>query len=142
MTRVDFYILPEQTQEARFGFACKLIEKAYRRGHKIIVHADEAEAFEIDELLWTYKAESFLPHNIVGEGPNVPPPIQITFNEQPGRHHDLLINLANNVPGMFNRFNRVIEIVDQDETRKNLSRENYKFYKSHGCQLHSHDMTK
>ena len=45
MTQVDFYILPEATSEARWLFACRLIDKVQRMGVRVLVALDnEAEA--------------------------------------------------------------------------------------------------
>ncbi|MBL4869145.1 MAG: DNA polymerase III subunit chi [Pseudomonadales bacterium] len=142
MIRVDFYILSDPAPKSRLSFACRLTEKAYRMGHKVFIQATEEEAYEMDELLWQQKPESFLPHNILGEGPNAPPPIQIGHGQNTGKHHDVLINLTDTVPEFFNRFKRVAEIVPQDEILKQASRTNFKFYRDNGCDLHSHDLSK
>ncbi|MBL4794431.1 MAG: DNA polymerase III subunit chi [Pseudomonadales bacterium] len=142
MTRVDFYILPDQSPQARLPFACRLVEKAYRMGHKIFILASEEDAHQLDELLWQQKPDSFLPHNILGEGPNAPPPIQIGYGQDAGNHRDVLINLTEKVPEYFGRFNRVTEIVPQDDAIKQASRINFKFYREKGCTVNSHDLTK
>src|SRR5690606_2514629 len=52
MTQVDFYILPDSQAEARWQFACRLIEKAHRLGHRILVATDSSEdAQHLDQLL-------------------------------------------------------------------------------------------
>ena len=140
MTRVDFYILTETDPKSRLPFACRLAEKAYRQGHKVFIQATEVEALEIDELLWQQKPESFLPHNILGEGPNAPPPIQIGYGQNAGKHRDVLINLTSDVPAFFNQFKRVAEIVPQDEPLKQKSRICYQRYRKEGCDLHSHNI--
>ena len=142
MTRVDFYILPEMDPKSRLPFACRLVEKAYRMGHSIFIQAGAEDALEMDELLWQQKPESFLPHNILGEGPNAPPPIQIGHGQDAGKHHDVLINLSETVPAFFSRFNRVAEIVTQDEAIKQASRVSFKFYRDRGYPLQSHDLSK
>ena len=51
MTQVDFYILPDATLEARWGFACRLIDKVYKMGLDILVLMDsEQEARAFDQL--------------------------------------------------------------------------------------------
>jgi DNA polymerase III subunit chi len=69
MTRVDFYVLPDADPAQRPLLACKLAEKAYGQGLKVYIHtATEGEALHLDELLWTFRAGSFLPHAIVKPG--------------------------------------------------------------------------
>lgn len=131
MTQVDFYILPDFTQEARRAFACRLIEKVYRMGMDILILLDnkeEAQAF--DQLLWSFKPESFIPHQLIGE--QNPAPVQITYTEEFGEHHGLLLNLSNNIPAWFSRFERLSEIVIQEERSLKISRERFSFYKERG----------
>lgn len=127
--------------DERFQFACKLIEKAYKNNHRIYAHVNnENEAHMLDELLWTYKDNSFLPHNIVGEGPNQVPPIQIGFTTAPSKHHDLLLNLNNSVPDFYLQFARVLEIVINLPDVQEPARERFKFYKQHNHSLHTHKL--
>jgi len=136
--RVDFYLLKEQKPEARYHFACRLIEKAYKNGHQIFINTStQHEANALDDLLWTFKDESFLPHCIAGEGAEAP--IEIAFNSEPGESDDVLINLAENIPEFFKNFKRVIEIVPGDKEFKSKAREHYRYYKEQGCELNTHD---
>jgi DNA polymerase-3 subunit chi len=146
MTRVDFYILPENDIEARWQFGCRLIDKAFESGKPIYVHTENREqAAYLDHLLWTFRADSFLPHDIAQERVSTPPaPIHIGYAEQapPEHHHDVLINLSHHVPSFFSRFERVAEIVSQDETTRTKSREHYASYRDRGYPLQNHDMRK
>lgn len=142
MTRIDFYILKDTANDAHFQFACKLTEKAYRLGHKVFIYTDsKADAHHVDELLWTYKTESFLPHNLQNEGPNAPPPIQISYKEDIKNQHDVFINLSTRIPEFFSRFNRVAEIAANHEEMRQTSRDHYKFYKDRGYPLQSHQLS-
>ena len=139
--RVDFYLLNSAEPDARGLLACRLIEKAYQRGHRVFVHCNsQLEAEQLDELLWTYKDDSFVPHNLQGEGPEPPPPVQIGFDKEPRGFNDILINMANPIPSYFTRFKRVIEIVAFDEEAKAISREHYRDYRNKGCQLQTHQI--
>ncbi|TAK61689.1 DNA polymerase III subunit chi [Methylobacter sp.] len=73
MAEVSFYILPSESLHDRHLFACKLIEKAYRSGSFCYVLTDNAEQSQaIDDLLWTFRAGSFIPHQIyTGEPPGI-----------------------------------------------------------------------
>jgi DNA polymerase-3 subunit chi len=63
MTRVDFYILPPGDERQRLVFACRLTEKAYRQGLTVYLRAgDETTASQLDQLLWTFRQGSFVPH--------------------------------------------------------------------------------
>ena len=140
--RVDFYLLNDSEATAFWLLACRLIEKAYQRGHRIFVLCktqDDAE--HLDELLWTYKDDSFIPHNLQGEGPEPPPPVQIGFGNEPRGFSDILINMLDPIPPYFMRFNRIIELVSSDEEAKIISRNHYRDYRNKGCQLHTHNLS-
>lgn len=140
MTRIDFYILPEQTLLARQQFVCRLLQKAVRLGHRCYIHCDNAEqAQALDELLWQFQATSFLPHKQSHtEGSNSS--IEIGFNEPPEHHNDVLINLGLNTPAFFSRFARVSEVVTQDDATLHASRNNYRFYQQRNYPLYRHDL--
>ncbi|KGP64198.1 DNA polymerase III subunit chi [Legionella norrlandica] len=139
--RVDFYLLASHQPESRWLVACRLIEKAYIRGHKVFVLCDNKQQTEyLDELLWTFKDDSFIPHNIQGEGPEPPPPVQIGYDKEPRGFNDILLNLSSNIPLFYTRFKRIIELVSSIETEKELSRLHYKEYRSKGCELHTHSI--
>jgi len=52
--------------------------------------------------------------------------------------HDVLINLSQQTPDCFARFERFAELVNQDESIKQAGRERFKFYKSRGYPLNTH----
>lgn len=131
MTHVDFYILPQTTSEARWLFACRLIDKVQRLGVRVLVAMDdEADARALDELLWTFKPESFIPHQLINGGK--PAPVEITFNQDTGDHQGLLLNLSKTIPAYFSRFDRLSEVVIQEQQSLQASRERFSFYKSRG----------
>lgn len=139
--RVDFYLLTSTQDNARWLVACRLLEKAYAKGHRVYVlcnHKQDAEF--LDELLWTFKEDSFIPHNLQGEGPEPPPPIQIGYEREPRGFNDILLNLANYIPSFYPKFKRVMELVVNAEVEKEQSRLRYKDYRAKGCELHTHQI--
>lgn len=141
--RIDFYLLTDVTPEAKWLLACRVLEKAYRQGHQVFVYCSHlSEAEHLDELLWTYKADSFVPHHLQGEGPEPAPPIQIGYAEEPRGFHDILLNLASTVPAFYNRFKRVIEIVPaEDEQAKTQSRDHFRSYRQAGYSPTTHTIS-
>lgn len=151
MTRVDFYVLPDADPAQRPLLACRLAEKAYGQGLKVYIHtATEGEALHLDELLWTFRAGSFLPHAIVkagtepagaaGSEPGSTPPILLGHDHEPAGHTDVLINLGAEVPLFFGRFERVAELVDQRPELLAQSRERFRFYRERGYELNTHQL--
>ncbi len=140
--RVDFYVLPGDAPAARDQLGCRLAEKACKMGHQVYLHAEsEAHARRLDELLWTFRAGSFLPHALLGDDPQPPP--QVLIGNAGGAAppaRDVLINLAADMPDFFDRFGRVAEIVDQSEDVKQAGRERFRRYREHGCQPETHKL--
>lgn len=141
MPRIDFYILEAAGLSARLRLACRLIEKAYKNKHRIYINMENAEeAHMLDELLWTYRDDSFLPHNLYGDGPEPAPPIQIGYQVMPIKHRDILLNLSKTIPDFYPQFTRVLEIVTNDTTIQSAGRENYKHYRNQGHDINTHKL--
>lgn len=137
--RVDFYLLSQNLPQAGWLVACRLIEKAYSRNHRVFVYCENKDdAMLIDELLWTYKDDSFIPHNLQGEGPEPPPAVQIGYGVEPRGFNDILINMATTIPPFHTRFRRIMEIVLDNDTAKEISRQHYREYRAKGFDLHTH----
>ena len=140
--KIDFYILSDSSLQADWLFACKLIEKAYELGHEVYVLCNnQADAFAFDELLWTFNPESFIPHHIQGEGPKPIPPVQIGFEDKAPNIRNLFINLSSRVPPFFQQFQRICEIVPDQEQQKTIKREHYKLYQGHQLKIDTHKIS-
>jgi DNA polymerase-3 subunit chi len=140
MTRIDFYILEDSDAAARWRFACRLTEKAYQQGHRIYLHVNSSDdAARLDDLLWTFRGGSFIPHTC-GDNHNNDPDarVHIGHDDEPVGHDDVLVNLGREVPPFFSRFQRVVELVDGDEEQRRQSRERYRFYRDRGYALENH----
>lgn len=141
MPRIDFYILENSDPSGRLRLACRLIEKAYKNKHRVYINAEnETQAKQLDELLWTYREDSFLPHNLYGDGPELAPPIQIGYLVTPEKHRDILLNLSKTIPDFYQQFARVLEIVSTDADIQNAARENYKQYRTQGHDINTHKL--
>lgn len=139
MTRIDFYVLQQNTMMARWHYACRLAEKALQRGYNVIIAVDdEAQALNLRDYLWTFKPESFLPHQLQHEKGNAP--IVLLWDKDKEHYHEILINLANHIPNWFSRFQRVTEIVVQDQKCLESTRTHYQFYRNRGYPLKSHNI--
>lgn len=146
MTKIDFYILPADSIEQRHVFACRLAEKAYKLDNQIYLHCDDAaQANQLDQLLWTWRTSSFLPHRLADADNSTAADhrsLLIGYSEPAADYHGLLINLSHAVPDFFGRFERVAEIVVQTPTVTAATRANYRFYRHRGYQLENHDLRK
>lgn len=138
MTRIDFYQI--DNDEPAGAFCCRLVNKAFRQGHQVYVHTREKDqAREMDDLLWSFRDSSFVPHGMIGE--DTQSPVHIGFESEPGHHEDVMVNLSGQIPDFFSRFSRVAEIVPFDKDMRESARQNYQFYKDRGYPIHYHTLS-
>ncbi|MFC5068374.1 DNA polymerase III subunit chi [Flaviflagellibacter deserti] len=79
MTEVFFYHLQQQPLERVLPV---LLERCLERGWKVVVQAGSDERVRaLDELLWTFSDESFLPHGTEAEGKPEMQPILLTASD-------------------------------------------------------------
>ena len=143
MTQVDFYVLNNAPLAQAERFVCLLVEKAFKKGHKIHVQTNNAEQTErIDKLMWTYNDLSFLPHVTSGDELQQETPIHISHLDNSTTFNDVLINLKSEIPVFFGLFNRIAEIVADEPRLKQLARQRYRQYKSQGLEILSHDVNR
>lgn len=142
MAKVDFYVLPGSGETTRQQFACRLAEKAYRLDNSVHIHVSDHDCLQkLDELLWTFRDGSFVPHEILGATPeSSAAPVTIGIDEAPPNNRDLLINLGDSIPSSAASFPRVAEVVTSDEDSKTLSRQRFVEYRDQGHTLDTHKL--
>ncbi|MDO9163993.1 MAG: DNA polymerase III subunit chi [Methylococcaceae bacterium] len=144
MPEATFYVLQSDSQRERFAFACRLIEKAYRSGQFGYVLTDsDAQSQLIDDLLWTFRAGSFIPHQqVTGELPALKNIFLIGSTPTPQAWQKLVINLSNQSPQNFQQATRILEILDNSEATKEPGRQRWIQYKQAGFDVTKHEFDK
>ncbi len=135
--QVDFYVLQDESQSAE-KLACRLALMAWEKGHRIMVIAEtETDATRLDDLMWEYPDNRFLPHSSASQKP--PAPVSIgTMDMLNGATSDLVINLTDDPVPDPGRFQRLLELVPARDARRKASREKFRGYRSQGLQPQSH----
>jgi len=135
--KVDFYILETASTQQSHLFACQLLEKIYMEEKiPIFVHTHSREDAErFDALLWTYRDDSFLPHQL--QSADEYAPIQIGYGQAPTSKPTLLLNLGKDIPAFFQQSNHAIEIVFDNPDVQQLARQRYKQYREAGCEMNT-----
>jgi DNA polymerase-3 subunit chi len=140
MTRVDFYVVKSSGAEARLSVAARLTEKALGRGHRVFVNChSQSQVDTLDDYLWRFKPSSFVPHCPASS--DAEEQVVLGFEDALGSHNDVLINLALAPPSFFARFERVAEVVTQDENSLQALRDTWRHYKDRGYPLTKHDLS-
>lgn len=143
-TQVMFYILSDNKEttesvdtDSVFHHACLQASHFYKQNQRVFIYTqDQAEAEQIDELLWSFNSDSFVPHNLIGEGPKQGAAVEIG-NQPPKGRRSVLINLTKDVPDFANQYKFVVDFVPSDESLKQQARERFKKCRQWGFQVQS-----
>ena len=143
--QVDFYILKAAAARESLRTACRLAEKAWHKGHRVFIHTDSRDAARnIDDMLWTYRQDSFVPHALYGERVDADAdsrePVLVGDGSTQPADIDVLINLGEAVPPFADRSARVAEIVGGDEAARRAGRIRYRDYRDRGISIQQHDL--
>ncbi|RJX32152.1 MAG: DNA polymerase III subunit chi [Oxalobacter sp.] len=134
MTRIDFH-----TNVADgIAYTCRLVRKARSVANDsriVILVKDKKELNQLDDAMWTFSPQDFLPHAIAGETVAAQSPVILTDDDAASPYHDILINMSGKVPASFAQFERVFEIVTQDASDTEAGRERYGYYRQRGYPL-------
>lgn len=141
MKKVFFYLFtdPDKAVPLRQHeyLACQKAFEAWQQNLRtLMVCQSKEQAEKIDEYLWQFDTSRFLPHNLVGEGPQFGAPVEICWLGCRGSGvRQLLINLQDELIDVAVMFNDVVDFVPFEEKDKMLARKRYKAYKNLGFNL-------
>ena len=89
MTELRFYHLQRQSADQALP---GLLMKALKNGYRIVVKVDdEQEGRYLNEHLWTYRPDSFLPHGAHEDGDAAYQPVWLTANDDNPNNSDVLV---------------------------------------------------
>ncbi len=129
MTQIDCY----HDQPDRLTQAVRLATLAWERRKPITFYIpDPARAEAFDKALWATDPQSFIPHCHSNSAEADRTLIIITDHLEAVSQDELLVNLADDVPPGFARYQRLFEIVSQHDADKITARERMAFYKDRG----------
>lgn len=118
---------------------CKLAAAYYESGERVYLWTpSEAEAIRLNELLWTYDDQSFVPHGICRSGQECGEPVAVGAEGLMNPNGAGLLLLAGNQPhDVLTRtaqlFPRVVDLVPaRDEAGKKLARERFRAFREAG----------
>ena len=133
MTEVQFHVnLPD-----RMHYTCRLLRKALRQGARVAVTGSADALSELDLALWTFEAEAFLPHLRVDaaaqpSAAQTRAPLWLVEDARLGALLPVLVNLGHNMAAGFGSYQRVIEIVADDDASRLAARDRWREYVAQG----------
>jgi len=139
--RADFYLIAKPRFRAEpLRLVCELARKAHDAGQWTLVLArDQAQAEQLDDLLWDMGDDAYIPHQIAGA--DIEEEEAAVLIAPPGVDaplRPLVINLRD--AAVDGSFERVLEVVPADESARGPLRERWKHYQSRGFELNKYDM--
>ncbi|MXW07633.1 MAG: DNA polymerase III subunit chi [Gammaproteobacteria bacterium] len=127
--QVVFYEIPDKDPTMLVRAICKLICEYYRANTNVhVLTANESELTFLDETLWSYPRNSFIPHlraSATQEKCRVTLDCTPTF-EGSG---SVLINHTNDIPICVEQFDIVCEFVLQQQEMKQQARSKFASYR-------------
>lgn len=140
MPRADFYLIQkERFREEPLLLVCELARKAHDANLATLVLARDADQAErLDDLLWSFDDDAYIPHQLAGDDEDELAPVLIAGPEVDTPMRALVINLRD--AAVHGAVERVLEVVPADDGARGQSRERWKQYKSRGFDVDKHDM--
>jgi len=141
MPRADFYLIakPRFLTEP-LKLVCELARKAYDSNQPTLILArDQAQAEELDDLLWSFDPDAYIPHQIAGnDEDDEETPVLLATPDSDTPSRPLVINLRD--AAWQGACQRVLEVVPADPSAREPLRERWKQYKAMGLELNKYDM--
>lgn len=130
-TEIRFYHLERQSADQALP---GLVSKALETGRRVVIRvANDREVERINEHLWTYSPDSFLPHGSKKDGFADRQPVWITAQDENPNKADVLILTQDADCAMHAQFALCCEILDgKDESAVSEARARWKKYKDEG----------
>lgn len=139
MTEVAFHFnVPD-----KLAYACRLLRKAHASGARLVVTGEPELLRRLDTELWTFSALEFIPHCHAATADGAvlaASPVVLADSPRGTPHHDVLVNLGGTIPEGFERFERLIELVSEDEADRQQARRRWKHYADRGYAITRHDL--
>lgn len=134
MSEIRFYHLQTQSLEQALP---QILTEALSGGRRVIVRTKgEKETERLNELLWTYRPESFLPHGSAKDGFAEDQPVFLADNDENPNGAEVLVLTGGAACADIAAFSLCYEIFDgNDETARTAARSKWKAYKDSGHEL-------
>jgi len=128
---ISFYHLTAQSLNIALP---KLLSKVRSANMKVVVKVRNLEDMnDIDQVLWTYEAESFLAHDTLKSKYQKDQPIYITTDEENPAIADVLVLTDGSTSEDMESYKRVLDIFDgNNSSALDAARERWSKYKNDG----------
>ena len=108
-----------------------------------LAHEEGLRAAAADGALWNLPPQEFMAHGTDTSPPAVRrhSPVVLSAMVDDVPHHQVLVNVGQDVPPGFSRFERLIEVVSaEDAEDRTQARQRWKYYADRGYTITRHDL--
>ena len=139
MTEVAFHF----NAPDKLAYACRFARKVQRSGARLVIAAPEQALAALDDMLWALAPTDFVAHSRDGADEDLvrASPVLLVADARNSPHHEVLLNLHDDVPEGFGRFGRLVEVVSaQDAADRGAARARWRHYVARGYAITRHDL--
>jgi len=137
MTEVLFYTHVDDKLQT----ACALTSKALARGMRVmLLTRDTGMTDKLSRMLWSTPSTGFVPHCRCDHRLAPLTPVIVDHRGEPLIHDQVLVNLCDDTPPFFSRFQRLAEIVSTEDQDRDAARSRFRFYRDRGYEIVTHQL--
>jgi DNA polymerase-3 subunit chi len=111
---------------------CDVVENEFEQNNKVVINvSDENEGKTLDNMLWSWKQSSFIPHNFTNTlAESNQDPVRIAMDISENISYDTLILVNPAELDVCNNYKRVIDFAEKyNPTKLETDRKRYKLYR-------------
>ena len=138
MTEVTFHF----NAPDKLTYVARLVRKALKSGAQIAVKCENDRINLLDDHLWLLAPTEFLPHSVVSSERHIvsASPVLLCKFCLDAPHRQVVVNTSSEVPEGFSQFDRLIEVVTDEDEDKRVARGRWKYYADRGYVLNRYDI--
>ena len=139
MTEVAFHF----NAPDKLAYACRFARKLARSEHRLVITGAQPLLDALDIQLWGMAPSDFIAH-CRGDSPEQllrASPVVLTADPRQVEHHEVLLNLGDDVPEGFGSYQRLVEVVSAEDTQdRDRARARWRHYAQRGYTIVRHDL--
>ena len=141
MAKVNFYLLKQNSAQALQALACRLAEQQSKYGQRVFILTDSQQtAREMDQLLWSFTSDSFVPHALATDENAAKAHVVIGHTAAVPASSTCVLNLGDSPVADQDGLAAIAEFILNDEQAKADSRVRWNHYKQLGFELQLHQL--
>ena len=139
MTEIAFHV----NAPDKLDYACRLLRATQKKSAQVLVLGQMDALKSLSAKLWAMSPAEFLPHCLADATAEVIAHSPVVLSAElpnSAKESQVLLNIGAVLPAGFERFERLIEVVGQDEADLQAARTRWKHYKDRGYALSRYDV--